>query len=268
MPEASQAATAFSASSIIGLAALAGAIALGLVLFLLARRRGRPALCYAVRGIEIVSPHIAHFGEVRLVGRAAPVATLTLSEILVWNASGRPVDAATLTAARPIAITAPAAAEIYGLNLIRSDLADARVIEADGAPPALDFATLPPHRGFVVQVLHGGADLAAVRIGDQAAPKPMPARRPPPYTPWQPRQVRTFLFLGAVVVLLLLSRAHVLHPLYLVCLVILLLLFGGGPTTAAVAWLERHRLGRLSPALRYFCDRDTITLPRAASAGR
>jgi hypothetical protein len=259
MPQANQIGSAWGAPSVIGLAVLVGAIALGIGLFLIARRRARRRLLYAVRGIEVVSPHIGHFGTVRLNGRAEPIGALTLSEILVWNPGRKPIERAGTDGV--LTIEAPAPSEIYGLRLGPSDTPDAGTDTASpNAPPRLCFATLGPRRGFVVQVLHGGADPASVRLGGPAEPDGEPARALPPYMPWEPRRVRLYLLVGALILAMVLGKTGVLHPLYALCIVILAFLFGGGSLTSILKRVEAWRLRRLPPAARYFCDRGTITL--------
>lgn len=260
MPQASQIGPAWDAPSIIGLAVLIGAVALGIGLFLFARRRARRRLLYAVRGIEIVSPHIRHFGTVRIGGRAEPVDALTLSEILVWNPAGKPVSAG---ADEVLTIEAPAAAQIYGLRPGPSDAPEAAIgndAPAAGGPPCLSFATLGPRRGFVVRILHGGADPAAIRVGRPSQPEGGPARALPPYMPWQPARIRLYLLVAALALTMVLGKAGILHPLYGLCLIALAFLFGGGLLSALLARVEGWRLRRLSPALRYFCNRDAIAL--------
>jgi hypothetical protein len=263
MPQANQIGSAWGAPSIIGLAVLVGAIALGIGLFLIARRRARRRLHYAVRGIEIVAPHIRHFGTVRLSGRTEPIGALTLSEILVWNPARKPISGV----GDSLRIEAPAPSDIYGLRLGPSDTPDAaadRTAPMD-EPPRLSFATLGPGRGFVVRVLHGGADPASVRVGGPAEGEP--ARALPPYAPWQPGRVRLYLLVAALVAAIVLGKAGILHPLYALCLIVLAFLFGGGLLAAILARVEGWRLRRLSPALRYFCNRETIALDWPAEPG-
>lgn len=173
------------------------------VLFLVYRRRDRPRteLRFATRGTEVITSVISAFGGVQLPLRSEPITTLTISEIIVWNAGNRTIHQNQIANQAPIRIEPAQGAAIYGAKLSKTDNRAMNVqIEEKGGEYTFHFDFLEPRNAFIIQVVHSANDPQAISLSGHIIEGKQPRRSWPPFLPLHYRTLLfVFIFIALVV---------------------------------------------------------------------